>query len=477
VKTQNKVVLYYQQAIIDKMKLSLKNHPEYSYLLKPVHMEKTISLISHLYLKPIIDSRYEDRTDFISLSQDFLIDQYGRDYYKPIIDALQYCKVIEVDHSYKVGEQTKSYRISDDYHFFGFKAYNLRKSSLLYKKQLDHREEQKNQSIYGGNKRTSKNIYVKLERELHNMTIDFAGAEVYLIDRMIKQLSYPSSVVVKPHQYYKKDKFRPLKQLTLEEQDKLFIKLQEQVYSLIRVKVQLDEVMTLERLKKIVTIYHSDLLACTMIRDGQYNFSVDMNGRVHTNLTNLSSELRQFVKLYGAQIIGSDIANSQPLLLALMLIDIYKGATIRPSEVDIFIRLCLAGEFYEYLMEDAGILKTDQQARSNFKTQFFGKVFFNKNPKKRWNKYQKQFQRLFPAVWEIIVEKKKYDYTALANCLQKQEQFIMIVLAGIACLNRKIPILTLHDSLYTTQKYYNEVKDIIIEKFRDIYGIEPTIKN
>ena len=55
-----------------------------------------------------------------------------------------------------------------------------------------------------------------------------------------------------------------------------------------------------------------------------FSFSVCRFGRVHTDLTNLSSRVRPALHVGGESLVGIDIANSQPLFLALVVINYRK---------------------------------------------------------------------------------------------------------------------------------------------------------
>lgn len=54
-------------------------------------------------------------------------------------------------------------------------------------------------------------------------------------------------------------------------------------------------------------------------------FKVDaIAGRVHTNITNLSRDLRCFLNYEGKQLINIDISNSQPFLFNILIQEFFK---------------------------------------------------------------------------------------------------------------------------------------------------------
>lgn len=56
-------------------------------------------------------------------------------------------------------------------------------------------------------------------------------------------------------------------------------------------------------------------ISVDMIRRGDWFFSVDKYGRIHTNITNLKREMRPFLTANGQSLVNLDIASSQPLFI------------------------------------------------------------------------------------------------------------------------------------------------------------------
>lgn len=64
----------------------------------------------------------------------------------------------------------------------------------------------------------------------------------------------------------------------------------------------------------------SSLINIDKIANKQFHFSVDKSaGRLHHNLTNIKSELRNFISYKGQSLVSIDIANSQPVMSLLLL--------------------------------------------------------------------------------------------------------------------------------------------------------------
>lgn len=490
-----KNILYYQPQIMEDLMVKLVNSPYQKYIQSPVHREKIIHLISTLYIRPIIDKRYE-RTDYVYLSQkEFLAPMYGEHYYKEVIKALEFASVIEAKKQYAVGSYPKAYKLKEKYIGCPFDAYPLSRQSRISKRIDAHKESQKKNSPF--EKKANKWLYAQLEKELQEVTVDLKEAQAFILDKMTRSLKHPSTVEMKRKSAKRKGKWYGIQTPPTEDECLVLLKRCEELTGL---SVSLSDELTPKVLKRIVNVFESEMVAVQMIHDGQFKFEVDPTaGRVHTNLTNLSSDLRKFIYLRGEEIKGTDLSNSQPLFLALLLLDRFAGIDYAPEDVKEYVRLCLDGKFYRALMEQDGIpfpteeelkgmpqAKRDKYARykKKFKQSVFERIFFGDVPKKEepYFRSSKAFKERFPTVWGVIIEIKsdvksfgKDAYAQLAIRLQHKEQDIMILKAAKECLKRNIPILTLHDALYTTEEYIEEVCEVILSQFKSSYGVLPKL--
>ena len=108
------------------------------------------------------------------------------------------------------------------------------------------------------------------------------------------------------------------------------------------------------------------------------------DSRVYSNISNLKRDFRRYLLLNGKPLIGFDIANCQPLLAAIAFKryseDKYGYVT---ADVAAYLQICEEALFYEYFMGLNHINTTSEQARTDFKKLFFGKVFYTKEVEKR----------------------------------------------------------------------------------------------
>lgn len=241
-------------------------------------------------------------------------------------------------------------------------------------------------------------------------------------------------------------------------------------------------------------IFNSFKISIDYINDKSFFFVVDnIAGRVHTNISNLSRELRPFLNFEGKPLINIDISNSQPFLFNTLiqnyfvkypqhyyLHNINNLQSISPyvvhfKDIELFERLTSEGRFYEYLMKKAGIKNEDRQ---KFKKDFFGKVFFCNSNDKYVYKETKLFRELFPNVYKVILHYKKEDYKQLAINLQKTEANLMInkVCKRISEERPDIFVTTIHDSILTTSENKDYICNIILNEFEKNYNLKPSIK-
>ena len=264
-KVPRRNILYCQPQVMQDLEFKLAGTSYEKYLYAREHREKIIHLISTLYIKPIIDKRYE-RTDFVHLSQKgFLAPMYGDHYYADIVKALKSAGVIEVNRKYSVGSDTKGYKLHDRYIGCSFERLILPKTSLISKKMDAHREQEKK----GDKKRQigikeNKQLYDKLEKELENITIDLPGAQAHILEKMKRFLQDPSSVDMKRKSPFSKGVWRGITKPPTESECEMLLQKCEKITDL---SICLSDKLTPKVLKRIVEIYDSEMAAVKIIYD------------------------------------------------------------------------------------------------------------------------------------------------------------------------------------------------------------------
>ena len=83
------------------------------------------------------------------------------------------------------------------------------------------------------------------------------------------------------------------------------------------------------------------------IVNGDFFTVVDRFGRFHTNLTNLKATLRPFLRYRNSHLVNLDIANSQPMIFCLLLVNLLSNE----NQLDNLIDYSFPETSYSYLMD------------------------------------------------------------------------------------------------------------------------------
>lgn len=264
-------------------------------------------------------------------------------------------------------------------------------------------------------------------------------------------------------------------------------------------------IRTIDRLSDHDDIHRT---AIEMIASGHVEFSFCIYGRVHSLVTRLARELRNYLRIGGEAMVNLDVKCSQPLLVAKMLLA-NKHTTQQPHnptnhpihhtpnppphnhptdtvcisdtkqtqslshacvssdlsahqpEETLFYELCLKGELYEYMMEQSGM---QHMPRKKFKKRFFCDVLYDEYYADR--PMMRVFQSLFPNVARFIRDEKRGDYRHFSWKMQKLESDIIIgtVVRRLMDEYPHVPLITVHDSIATTPQYADLVRTVMLEE-------------
>lgn len=259
--------------------------------------------------------------------------------------------------------------------------------------------------------------------------------------------------------------------------------------------------------------FNSRLLALQKLYRKEYNFHVDSTGnRLHTELTQLKSELRNCIKYNGKTLCNIDIVNSQPFLsLALLDKEIFCNSNISnyiinpllkksPSfpnmlvkkivsieneqDVLLYKELVSTGTFYErfskILLESNLIPNgTPQEIRNKTKEIAFSAIY-SPNTHIGCNKAIQVFQKCFPNVYNIfkLIKKGAGNHATLPIALQRLESDLVLKKAcKIISIERPdVPMFTIHDSITTTEENNEYVASVLAKVLKDNIGVVPKLK-
>ena len=204
------------------------------------------------------------------------------------------------------------------------------------------------------------------------------------------------------------------------------------------------------------------------LHENRFQFSVSSTGRVFNSITGMKRELRHAaLRLDGRPVMAVDIVSAQPAFVVAILapangvqgpcryIERPFAAPCLPSlgclgkhpakELDSIYEysdLVFSGKFYEELQTATGIGDRDEVKR----------LFMRDILAKKGNypsQFEDVFRERFPVVHACIRQFNKGNHAALINHLQRLESWLVVEQVAPRLLGH-VPVVTLHDSIYTT---------------------------
>lgn len=251
------------------------------------------------------------------------------------------------------------------------------------------------------------------------------------------------------------------------------------------------------------------------IKDKCINDIRDSSGRLYTSVTNLKSELRQYLRYDGKRLYEIDIKTSQPLFLGLSVLKdlIAENSSILPDieknplpyvyqnmcklsntfpDLKEYFDLIQYGDLYAYMKEQCG--KTDV-TRDDFKIDFFGYLFgpnltdasivlqVMRDKFPTIHAYVKKIKQVDLLRAEFVftnyhdfVERYKEYYAELSRQMRIVEADCMYNTIVNRLMNEfpQIPIFTIHDSILTTHP--DIVRRVMSEEFQSKHGVSVQLK-
>lgn len=237
-------------------------------------------------------------------------------------------------------------------------------------------------------------------------------------------------------------------------------------------------------------------------------------GRLHSALTQLKGVLRPFIRYDGKRLVAVDIVNSQPYLAIsllnpfrydtnnisnliininpkndflqypIMLVKTVEAASIAHN-TKLYVDLVTSGSFYEefgLMLKKEGIIDEkldDKETRGKAKNATFS-ALFNSNNAISFCKEMNIFKRTFPEVYAVfkMVKLGKGHHNTLAILLQSLEALLILHKACkiLTDENPNVPILTLHDSIITTEGNEEYVYTVMKNVLTEAIGVPPVLK-
>ncbi|MBU4270585.1 MAG: hypothetical protein KKE86_12245 [Planctomycetes bacterium] len=248
------------------------------------------------------------------------------------------------------------------------------------------------------------------------------------------------------------------------------------------------------------------------IRSQDFAFTLSSTGRVFNAITGLKRELRKTLRLAGETIGGVDICCTQPALLAVLMGGILnqnvptyiQSAVGRPlfipspvpllcraptllglpsswkcgpqpgADFDFFRSLVLDGSLYDHLVSlcsGAGIFLAPPERESVKKAVL--RDFLAKRGCYPCA-FEDAFRTAFPSVHRFVRWVNREDHATLIRLLQRFESWLVIESVAPRLIGR-IPVITLHDAIYSRARDIQVVEDAFAETFCDL-GISLRVK-
>lgn len=453
---------------IDIDTLLQKNKPNF-----PFKRDKFVYMI-HL-INQVCVAKKDEESEFTKLFAPLLKDKFGTNY-KRYLEYLIERNIIVCNNHYSVTNHiSKGYKFTEIHKKSILKEVKITDNKTIDKvKTFTNLESGRVFNILPETPKHSIQIFEKWFND--KLTIDISGVEKKLEEMKSKELSQNSRV----YESYMTNK-----------EDKALKK-------------------EYENLKDPYRAYSRRMMPALTIKNKQYLLNKDRtSGRLHSPLTQLKKVLRQYLRYDGEKLVSIDIKNSQPYLSTVLFnrnyfnlnkmgarLKLYNNSVdykkspiafhyvsqkVPPEDVGVYISQVTKGNFYEEFAEqlvEKGLLSADIADKRKEAKNITFTSFFSPNRLKQHVEEIKLFEEIYPNVYKnfAFVKKGKHHNT-LACVLQNLEAEIILedICKKIAFKYPEAPIFTIHDSIVTTNKYLQAIKQIMEEVLIERVGYPPVL--
>ena len=236
-------------------------------------------------------------------------------------------------------------------------------------------------------------------------------------------------------------------------------------------------------------LFRNQILA---IHNKSIFFHQDDFGRIHSNLTNLLTQLRQFITVHNRHLAEIDICNSQPLFLS---ISISNPNLYNTDGSEFHLNQLFAGKFPPHPFPPFTINLFDEFKKHCESGQIYDEIGKEINKSRDWVKHKvlrviycnhklweiekvrenepeialvmRTMERMYPEVMGWIKKAKEKNYAFLAQNLQRMEAYYIFKRVCRRIINDypSIWIATIHDSICCLPEDVPLVKMIMEQEF------------
>lgn len=281
--------------------------------------------------------------------------------------------------------------------------------------------------------------------------------------------------------------------------------------------------------KHPLTQYLAVMRNITRIENHKYDPHLDNNiHRLHSVLTNIQKDFRNFITYDGQELVCVDIKNCQPYLFCLILnpdfwkcdsdlpLSLYKlpeniqllfvssllqkniqnfFAKLTSTDTAEYTKLVSSGNIYEEIMKIANEQISDDGRqierieRKDAKVLMFY-LLFSSNRGQHNDPKIRQIKSIFTARYPKIIElfqiiKREYSDCPMDNPHSRLSCLLQAIESSIilhkCCKriwdekNHSVPIFTIHDSIVSTQEYSSYIQQVMREELESYIGIQPPL--
>lgn len=245
---------------------------------------------------------------------------------------------------------------------------------------------------------------------------------------------------------------------------------------LLEAKTQAEEISAYKR-------YSSRISSINAINNGKINKSLrfrinNTNKRLDTNLTNMASDLRQFIVGY-ENMAYLDLRNSQPVLFNIILKSYRGGASDDViSELDRYLKTTTSGIWYEELIrvfnvKHGGEGELSFEEARNLTKKVWMLLAYSKNS--HLPGLKKEFAKEYPFVFSVMesIKNKQYEQFAISLQIIESDIFINEICKELV----KVGILpfTIHDGLLVPKAQGKQTLEIMSSVLKKHLGVVPLI--
>ncbi len=340
-----------------------------------------------------------------------------------------------------------------------------------------------------------------IELKINSLGVASYRPKEYSKQYILKEPYTSSKIITEKYKYFKYIKGKLAKYITtgIQRKSKFYKYLEKCVNN-----IKIDE----EKINSDVILKDIHKNQIKYFNESNTYLKIDKSGRLYTKFSNTFSLARYYMTYNDKKLIGIDCVNSQPLLAySLIMLENDAYGLMNFQDVFQYKKDCLDGKIYEILgsdyytyinekeeknktkskkkskpkqnAENKQEYKLTPEERKKVKSMLYKYILFNH---KRYNNdFIKVFKKRYPNVYSFI-QKNSQEKDQLSFMLRRLESDLWIkdiakTIYSISIRKRvEIPIITLHDAIYTTPEYIKLVEKIIIKKMYRFLRSMPSLK-